>query len=129
MAEEKKKKGFFAEFKEFIAKGNVMDMAVGIIIGSAFTKIVNSLVSDVINPVVGFFIGNKNFSDLSVVLVEGNEAEGVAEVAIKYGQFIQNIVDFLIIALVVFCLVRGINKIRAKADALKKKEEKEEKAD
>ena len=64
-----KKKGFFGEFREFIARGNVVDMAVGIIVGSAFTKIVNSLVNDIINPFVGWLIGNKNFADLSVVLV------------------------------------------------------------
>jgi len=128
MAEEikkEKKKGFFGEFREFIARGNVMDMAVGIIVGSAFTKIVNSLVNDVINPVVGWLIGNKNFSDLAIELVPDDPAtEAVVEtVAVKYGQFIQNIVDFLIIAFVVFCLVKVMNKVRSQAEKLNKKED------
>ncbi len=109
---DKKKKGFFGEFKEFISRGNVVDMAVGVVVGSAFTKIVNSLVNDIINPAVGYIIGEKNFADLAIILVEANEEAGIAEVAIKYGQFIQNIVDFLIIAFVIFCLIKGMNKIR-----------------
>ena len=128
MANEKKK-GFFGEFREFIARGNVVDMAVGIIVGSAFTKIVNSLVNDVINPFVGWLIGNKNFADLAYELVPDNpDTEAIETVAIKYGQFIQNIVDFLLVAFVVFCLVKGMNSIRAKAEALAKKEEKKEEA-
>ena len=129
MANEKKK-GFFGEFREFIARGNVVDMAVGIIVGSAFTKIVNSLVNDIINPFVGWIIGNKNFADLAIELVPDDATtEAVETVAIKYGMFIQNIVDFLLIAFVVFCLVKGMNTVRAKAEALTKKEEKEETAE
>ena len=122
-------KKFFEEFRTFIAKGNVMDLAVGMIIGTTFTKIVNSIVNDIINPFVGWIIGNKNFADLSLVLVPDDAAtEAVETVAIKYGLFIQNIVDFLLIAFVVFCLVKGMNTIRAKAEDLKKKEEKTEEA-
>ncbi|MBQ4297690.1 MAG: large conductance mechanosensitive channel protein MscL [Clostridia bacterium] len=119
-----KKKGFFAEFKEFIAKGNVMDMAVGIIVGSAFTKIVNSLVADILNPIVAFFTGGKSLAGLKYVITEA-KVEGdtvlVEEAAIKYGQFLQNIIDFLLVALVVFLLVRGMNRLRRRAEAEKDK--------
>jgi len=120
-----KAKGFLTEFKQFATKGNVIDMAVGVIIANSFTKIVNSLVNDVINPVVGWLIGNKNFSDLAIELVPDDPAtEAVVEtVAVKYGQFIQNIVDFLIIAFVVFCLVKVMNKVRSQAEKLNKKED------
>ncbi len=112
------KKGFVQEFKTFISRGNVVDMAVGVIIGSAFTKIVNSLVNDVIMPMLGVVTGGVNFADLKYVITPGTEE--VAEVAVKYGQFIQNIIDFLLIAIVVFVMVKMINKMR---DAAKKKEE------
>lgn len=106
------------EFKTFISRGNVVDMAVGVIIGSAFTKIVNSLVNDVFMPALSVITGGVNFSDLKYVITPATEE--VAEVAIKYGAFIQNIVDFLLIAMVVFMMVKMINKMR---DAAKKKEE------
>ncbi|MBR5805574.1 MAG: large-conductance mechanosensitive channel protein MscL [Oscillospiraceae bacterium] len=112
------KKGFVQEFKTFISRGNVVDMAVGVIIGSAFTKIVNSLVNDVIMPMLGVVTGGVNFADLKYIITPGTEE--VAEVAVKYGQFIQNIIDFLLIAIVVFVMVKMINKMR---DAAKKKEE------
>ena len=112
------KKGIVQEFKEFISRGNVVDMAVGVIIGSAFTKIVNSLVNDVFMPALSVITGGVNFSDLKYVITPATEE--VAEVAIKYGAFIQNIVDFLLIAMVVFMMVKMINKMR---DAAKKKEE------
>lgn len=112
------KKGFVQEFKTFISRGNVVDMAVGVIIGSAFTKIVNSLVNDVIMPMLGVVTGGVNFADLKYVITPGTEE--VAEVAVKYGQFIQNIIDFLLIAVVVFVMVKMINRMR---DAAKKKEE------
>ena len=110
------KKGVIAEFKEFIARGNVIDMAVGVVIGSAFTKIVNSLVNDVIMPVIGFIIGGINFSDFKIVLKEAiaetETTAAVAEVAINYGTFIQMIIDFLLIAIVVFTMVKVINRLR-----------------
>jgi len=112
------KKGFIQEFKTFISRGNVVDMAVGVIIGSAFTKIVNSLVNDIVMPMLGVVTGGINFADLKYVITPATEE--VAEVAIKYGQFIQNIIDFLLIAVVVFTMVKMINKMR---DAAKKKEE------
>lgn len=113
------KKGLIQEFKAFISRGNVVDMAVGVIIGSAFTKIVNSLVNDVFMPALSVVTGGVNFSDLKYVITPGTEE--VAEVAIKYGVFLQNIVDFLLIAIVVFMMVKMINKLR---DAKKKEEEK-----
>ena len=117
---EEKKKGFIHEFKEFISKGNVIDLAVGIIIGSAFTSIVNSLVQDLIMPGIGYLIGGLEFDQYKWVLAEATEE--TAEVAITYGNFIQQAVDFLIIAFVVFLMVKGINKFRKKEEP--KKEEK-----
>jgi len=97
------------EFKEFAMKGNVVDMAVGVIVGAAFGKIVSSLVSDVITPVLGKTIGGVKFTDLAISL--GADPKG-APVLVKYGVFIQSIFDFLIIALVLFVAVRGINKLK-----------------
>ena len=104
---------FFSEFKKFIARGNVIDMAVGIIIGSAFTKIVTSLVNDVITPTIGILTGKVNVADLAYTIPN-------TEIIIKYGSFLQAVVDFLIIAFVVFMMVNAINKFH---DKLKKKEE------
>lgn len=110
----------FSEFREFIARGNVMDLAVGIIIGAAFTAIVNSLVQDLVNPLVGLFTGGVDFSNLHVALssenfasVEAAEAAGVA--VFKYGSFITAVINFLIIAWVVFLLVKAINRLRARS--------------
>ena len=120
------KKGFFGEFKEFISRGNVIDMAVGVVVGSAFTAIVNSLVKDVITPAIGILTGNIDISALQVVL--NVDAEGNVTNAINYGTFIQNIISFFIIAFVVFCFVKLINGIRAKAEEKKKAEEEAAKA-
>ena len=114
------KKGLVQEFKAFISRGNVVDMAVGVIIGSSFTKIVNSLVNDVFMPVLGVITGGVNFAELKYVITPATEE--VAEVAIKYGSFIQNIVDFLLIAAVVFAMVKMINKMRAPKEEPKKEE-------
>ena len=108
------KKGFIAEFKEFISRGNVIDMAVGVIIGGAFTTIVNSLVNDVIMPFLGLIIGGFNFSVLKIVLTAA--AGDTPETAIMYGSFIQNIINFLLIALVVFTMVKIINRFRRKKE-------------
>ncbi len=108
------KKGFVAEFKEFISRGNVMDMAVGIIIGSAFTKIVTSLVNDLIMPLIGYIIGGINFSEFKLVLREASET--VEEVAFCYGAFAQAVIDFLLIALVVFCMIKAMNHFRRKKE-------------
>ena len=109
------------EFKKFITRGNVLDMAVGIIIGTAFTAIVNSLVKDILMPFIGWIVGGTSFTDLKIVITEATEQ--TSEVAILYGNFIQRVVDFLIIALVVFFLVRTINKMREKIEARRKVEE------
>ena len=121
---DKKKSSFMTEFKTFIARGNVMDMAVGVVVGSAFTAIVNQLVQGIINPCVGKLFGNVNLADYKVVLTEATEE--TAEVAIMYGSFIQAIINFLLVAFSVFCVVRAINKIK---DQLNKKEIEEKKAE
>lgn len=110
------------EFKDFIAKGNVMDMAVGIIIGAAFTAIVGSLVADLINPIISLFLGGIDFAGLYVLLGEGEFANiGAAEEAgaavFAYGRFIMAIINFLIIAFVVFLLVKAVNKAKKKEEA------------
>jgi large conductance mechanosensitive channel len=115
------------EFKDFIAKGNVMDMAVGIIIGAAFTAIVTSLVGDLINPIIGLFMGGIDFTNNYAVL-SGEVAEGASLEAAReagaavfaYGAFIMAIINFLIIAFVVFMLVRYVNRVK---DAAETKEE------
>lgn len=98
-----------SEFKEFAMKGNVVDLAVAVIIGTAFGKIVSSLVGDVIMPPLGMLIGGINFSDLAITL--GMDPKG-APVLLKYGAFLQTLFDFLIIALVIFMVVKGINKLK-----------------
>ncbi len=100
------------EFRDFAVKGNVVDLAVGIIIGAAFGKIVTSIVADVIMPPIGLLIGGVDFSDLVITL---KEAEGAAPaVVISIGKFIQTIIDFTIIAFAIFMLVKVINKVKAK---------------
>lgn len=99
-----------SEFKEFAMKGNVVDMAVGVIIGAAFGKIVSSLVGDVVMPPIGLAIGGVDFSDLSVAL-GANTATG-EPVVLKYGMFLQTMFDFLLIALVLFIAIRAINKLK-----------------
>jgi large conductance mechanosensitive channel len=106
--------GLAAEFKEFAMKGNVVDLAVGVIIGAAFGKIVSSLVGDVFMPALGKIIGGFNFSDLAITL--GKDPTG-KEVLIKYGAFIQSMFDFIIIALVLFMAIKGINKLKKPAPA------------
>ena len=102
------------EFKEFISKGNVLDLAVGVIIGGAFQKIVTSLVNDVFMPILGILIGGLDFTNLSIKF---------KDVTVNYGMFIQNIIDFLIMAFCIFIIIKLFNNIRKKLD---KKEEKQE---
>jgi len=100
----------FKEFKEFISKGNVMDLAVGVIIGGAFGKIVTSLVDDMIMPILGIILGKINFTALKLVITP---AEGdKPEVAVLYGSFIQNVVNFLIMAFVIFLMVKLVNNLK-----------------
>ncbi len=103
---------FLDEFKAFALKGNVMDMAVGVIIGGAFQKIISSVVADIIMPPIGMLLGNTDFSKLAVTLNPSKVAEGAEAVLWKYGAFIQTCLDFLILALCVFLLVKGINLLR-----------------
>ncbi len=105
----------FNEFKEFISRGNVIDMAVGIVVGGAFTSIVNSLVNDILTPVINMLTGKADVSDLSVQ---------IGSATLNYGLFIQAIINFLIIAVAVFALVKAVNTVR-NLSVLKKKEEEE----
>ncbi len=103
------------EFKTFAMKGNVLDMAIGVIIGGAFGKIVTSLVNDVIMPPIGMLLGNVDFKQLSVTLRQASDA--APAVTVNYGMFINTIVDFLIIAFVIFAVVKGINSMKKKEEA------------
>jgi large conductance mechanosensitive channel len=105
----------WSEFKEFINKGNVMDLAVGVIIGGAFGKIVSSLVDDMISPIIGKVLGGVDLNAMKVVLGNKMEGDKVVEVALKYGAFIQSVIDFLIIAFVIFLIVKAYNRFRAAA--------------
>ncbi len=100
--------GFFAEFKTFIARGNVMDMAVGVIIGGAFSNITNSLINDIVMPVLGIFTSSVSFADLQM---------SIGPAVITYGNFIQAVLNFLIMAFVVFCLVKTMNSFHKKKEA------------
>ena len=114
--------GFVKEFKEFAMKGNVMDMAVGVIIGGAFGKIVTSLVNDVLMPVISLATGGVDFTNLFVKLSGEGSFETLAEAkeagvsVMAYGQFIQNIVDFLIVAFCIFLMIKGMNKLNKKKE-------------
>lgn len=114
---EKKSKGLFEEFKTFIKRGNVIDLAVGVVIGGAFSTIVSSLVNDIIMPLIGVIIGGYDFTNLSLK---------VKDASINYGSFIQNVINFLIIAFCIFILVKVINKFLHKAKEEEKKEEAKE---
>jgi large conductance mechanosensitive channel len=125
-------KKLFKDFKDFISKGNVIDLAVGVIIGGAFSTIVNSVVDNLMMPPIGLLFGNADFSDLFIVLKQSSEAlpEGatlemaseVGAVTFNYGQFITDVISFLLLALGVFLMVKGIKSIQRKAE--KEKEEK-----
>lgn len=116
-----KETGFFAEFRKFISRGNVLDMAVGIIIGSAFTAIVNSLVNDILNPVIGAITGGMDLTELKLVIKPATETS--AEAALRYGSFINAVINFLLIAFVLFCIVKSFNKLNDLKEIRKKKED------
>ncbi len=135
MSKKNGKKGFFTEFKEFITKGNVLDMAVGVIIGNSFKAIVTALTDKIIMPVVTYAIGNKSVSEVKTVLVEektelvdGVETVTTAESAIYWGEFIQSIIDFLLVALVLFVIIKSAMVFQKKREELMKKLRKEEEA-
>lgn len=107
--------GFFNEFKTFAVKGNVVDMAVGIIIGAAFGKIVSSFVADLMTPPLGFLIGGVDFTQLTLTLKAA--AEGNSAVTLNYGKFIQAVIDFAIVAFAIFLLIKGINTLKRKEES------------
>jgi large conductance mechanosensitive channel len=112
--------GFFQEFKTFAMRGNVLDMAVGVVIGGAFGKIVTSFVNDVIMPPIGVLLGNADFSNLCVTLkaavVDASGAETAPAVVLRYGAFINTIIDFLIVAFAIFLVIKGINSLQKKKE-------------
>lgn len=110
-----KSKGFIGEFKTFIMRGNVMDLAVGVIIGAAFQAIINSLVADIVMPVISLITGGVDFSEWKIMLGEGADAA-----SINYGAFITAVINFLLMAFVIFCFIKFMNKLAEKA---KKEEE------
>ena len=123
-------KKFFEDFKAFALKGNIVDMAIGVVIGGAFGKIVTSLVNDIITPLIGLMTGNISLAELKVILapavLDAVSGEVVTpELAITYGAFLQTIIDFLIIALSIFCVMRVAMNARKKLEDMKKKEEEE----
>ena len=113
-------KKFFNEFKEFIMRGNVVDMAVGVVVGGAFKGIIDSLVADIIMPCISVLTGKVDIAKLSVTVIEANEAAGEKGLIIPYGNFLQQIINFLIIAFSIFCVVKFINAMH---DKFAKKEE------
>ncbi len=115
--------GFVKEFREFATKGNVLDLAVGVIIGAAFGKIVSSFVSDIMMPPLGILLGKVSFADMFLVLSGGGpfrtivEAKAAGAVTLNYGAFISNIIDFILVALCIFILIKQANKLKKSAEA------------
>ena len=107
-------KNFITEFKQFISRGNVVDMAVGVVVGSAFTAIVNSLVKDMITPLIGLLFGGIDFSDMKLVFRAATEE--TAELALTYGNFLQAIVNFLLVSFAIFSVVKAMNSFRRKKE-------------
>ena len=120
----KNKSTFFKDFKAFIAKGNVLDMAVGVVVGGAFGKITTSLVNDIINPLIGLLVGKEDLSSWVITLKEAVD-ETTPAVTLNIGSFISTILDFLIISLSIFCVLRVLMKAKAAADKLTRKEAEE----
>ena len=120
----KNKSTFFKDFKAFIAKGNVLDMAVGVVVGGAFGKITTSLVNDIITPLIGLLVGKEDLSAWVITLKEAVD-ETTPAVTLNIGSFISTILDFLIISLSIFCVLRVLMKAKAAADKLTRKEAEE----
>ena len=118
-------KKFFEEFKAFIARGNVMDMAVGVIVGGAFGAITSSLVANVITPLLAWIFGTPNTDALNITLRAADEAAGTEAIVLGLGTFVGAIINFLVIALVLFSVIKAMNKAHEIAEAKKKKEEEE----
>ena len=113
--------GFIKEFKEFAVKGNVLDLAVGVIIGAAFGKIVTSLVADILMPILGLMISDINFKDLKIILTNPID-KAATPASINYGIFLQNIFDFIIMALAIFFMIKSINSVKSKMEKEKEAE-------
>lgn len=118
--------GMLKEFKSFAMKGNVLDLAVAVIIGGAFGKIISSFVNDILMPPIGLLLGNTDFSNLKIILKHGSEAvmngdqiaiPAVTEVAVKYGVFVNTVLDFLIVAFSIFMVIKAFNKMKRKEEA------------
>ena len=122
-------KKFFEEFKTFISKGNVLDMAVGVIVGGAFGAITSSLVANVITPLLAWLFGTPNTDALNITLRAADEAAGTEAIVLGLGTFVGAVINFLVIALVLFSVIKAFNKARELAEAAKKKEEEEKKAE
>lgn len=110
--------GFIKEFKEFAMRGSVIDLAVGVVIGAAFGKIVTSLVDDIIMPGVGYITGGIDFSEMKYVIDPGDPAAEIPETAIMYGNFVNVIIQFLIVAFVIFLVIKGINSMKRKEEVV-----------
>jgi large conductance mechanosensitive channel len=119
---------FFSEFKEFISKGNVLDLAVGVIVGGAFSTITTSLTNDIIMPIVSIFLGGVDFTTMKITLPNLFGVVTEDPNTLNYGNFISAIINFLILAFVVFCIVKAVNKMRAAGEAKLKKQKEEEAA-
>lgn len=110
--------GFLKEFKEFAMRGSVVDLAVGVVIGGAFGKIVTSLVNDIIMPPIGYITGGVDFSNMKYIITEANAEAEIAEVAINYGTFINVVIQFLIVAFCIFLVIKGLNSLKKKEEAV-----------
>lgn len=117
-------KQFFKDFKAFAMKGNIMDMAVGVVVGGAFSKIVSSLVEDIITPLIALLTGDVSLVDLKWIITAATDTQ--AEVALTYGNFLQSVLDFLIIAFSIFCVLRLMMNAQKKIEILAKKKQEEE---
>lgn len=121
----KEKKGFIGEFREFIARGSVIDLAVGVIVGGAFGSITTSLVNDILMPVVSMFLGGLNFEEWKITLPNFFNSAAEEPNTLNFGAFLATVINFLIIALVIFAIIRQINKLHERAEKNKKAEEEE----
>ena len=111
-------KNIIEEFKKFINRGNVIELAIAVVVGTAFTKIVNSFVKDILMPLISIVLGDEGFENIKYVITEADEVNGIAENAIYYGRFIQNTLDFLIVAVIIFIMIKVINKIKEEVEDL-----------
>jgi large conductance mechanosensitive channel len=118
-------KSFINDFKKFITRGSMLDLAIAVVIGAAFNRIVQSLVKDIITPIISLVTGKTGFDNYKYVITEGNVELGIAENAIMYGLFIQNIIDFVLIAFVIYVIIHFINQMQERIDERKQKEEQE----